>query len=281
MPYRRLSILLALLATGAPAQWLRYPTPGIPRTRDGKPNLSAPAPRASNGKPDLSGLWQVEATPFDEITRLFGPGLGDLSVPGDDLRTFSKYAISVLADFKPEEAPIRPEAAQIFQRRLDSFGITNPTTLCQPGGVPFGGLLPFPNKFIQTPGVIVILQEADGGLRQIFTDGRKHTADPQPSWMGYSVGKWDGDSLVVDTVGFNDKGWLDGGGHPRSEALRVQERYRRRDFGHMDVQVTIDDPKMYTRAFSFKYTLDLVPDSDIGEYVCAENEKDRAHFPKQ
>jgi hypothetical protein len=282
MRYRLLSILCALLSTtGAPAQWLRYPTPGIPRTRDGKPNLSAPAPRASNGKPDLSGLWQVEATPFDEITRLFGPGLGDLSVPGDDLRTFSKYALSILADLKPEEAPIRPEAAQIFQRRLDSFGITNPTTLCQPGGVPFGGLLPFPNKFIQTPGVIVVLQEADGGLRQIFTDGRKHTADPQPSWMGYSVGKWEGDSMVVDTVGFNDKGWLDGAGHPRSEALRVQERYRRRDFGHMDVQVTIDDPKMYTRAFSIEYTLDLVPDSEIGEYVCAENEKDRAHFPKQ
>ncbi len=279
MPYRRLLILFALLATGAPAQWLRYPTPGIPRTRDGKPNLSAPTPRAGNGKPDLSGLWQVEATPFDEITRLFGPGLGDLSVPGDDLRTFSKYALSILADFKPEEAPIRPEAAQIFQRRLDSFGITNPTTLCQPGGVPFGGLLPFPNKFIQTPGVIVILQEADGGLRQIFTDGRKHTADPQPSWMGYSVGKWDGDSLVVDTVGFNDKGWLDGSGHPHSESLKLQERYQRRDFGHMDVQVTIDDPNLYTRAFSIKYTLDLVPDSEIGEYVCAENEKDRAHFP--
>src|SRR5580658_5483699 len=139
----RLLILLAMLSTCAGAQWMHYPTPGIPRTRDGKPNLSAPAPRASNGKPDLSGLWQVEPTPFDEMTRLFGPGLDALSVPGDDLRTFSKYGISVLADFKPEEAPIRPEAAQILQRRLDSFGIANPTTQCEPGGIPFGGLLPF------------------------------------------------------------------------------------------------------------------------------------------
>ncbi|HXP88135.1 MAG TPA: hypothetical protein VN841_25620 [Bryobacteraceae bacterium] len=281
MRSQRLFILFALLSTGARAQWLHYPTPGIPRTRDGKPNLSAPAPRASNGKPDLSGIWQVEPTPFDEMTRLFGPGLETLSVPGDDLRTFSKYAISILADFKPEEAPIRFGAAKIAQGRFENFGIENPTTQCLPGGVPFGGLLPFPNKFIQTPGVIVILQEADGAERQIFTDGRKHTAEPQPSWMGYSVGKWEGDALIVDTVGFNDKGWLDAFGHPRSEALRVQERYRRRDFGHLDVQVTLDDPKMYTRPFSIKYTLDLVPNTDIGEYVCAENEKDRPHLGKQ
>jgi hypothetical protein len=257
---------------------MHYPTPGIPRTRDGKPNLSAPVPRAANGKPDLSGLWQVEPTPFDEMTRMFGADLDSLSVPGDDVRTISKYVFSILADFKPEDAPIRPETAKIAERHMKSFGIENPTTQCQPGGVPFGGLLPFPNKFIQTPREIVVLQESDGGLRQIFTDGRKHTPDPQPSWMGYSVGRWESDSLVVDTVGFNDKGWLDGAGHPHSDALKVQERYRRRDFGHMDVQVTLDDPKMYTRPFTIKYTLDLVPDSDIGEYVCAENEKDRSHF---
>ncbi len=281
---RMFSVRMAVVLTGvlagfavtAQAQWMHYPTPGIPRTRDGKPNLAAPAPRA-NGKPDLSGLWQVEATPIAEMTRLFGPGLNTLSVPGDDLRNFSKYAISILADFKPEDAPIRPAAAKIAQAHFE-MGSSNPTTQCLMGGIPFGGILPFPNKFVQTPGLIVILQEADGAVRQIFTDGRKHTPDPQPSWMGYSVGKWDGDSLMVDTTGFNDKGWLDGFGHPRSEALRIQERYRRRDFGHMDVQVTIDDPRMYTQTFSVKYTLDLVPDSDIGEYVCAENEKDRAHM---
>jgi hypothetical protein len=277
----RLFVLSALLATGAPAQWLHYPTPGIPRTREGKPNLSAPAPRAPNGKPDLSGLWQVEPTPFDEMTRLFGPDIDSLSVPGDDVRSFNKYAFNVLADFKPEEAPMRPEAARIVESHMKTAGTANPTTQCLPAGIPFGGLFPFPNKFIQTPGVIVMLQEGDGSLRQIFTDGRKHTADPQPSWMGYSVGRWEGDSLVVDTVGFNDKGWLDGSGHPHSEALKIQERYRRRDFGHMDVEVTMDDPKMYTKPFSIKYTLDLVPDSDIGEYVCAENEKDRNHFGKQ
>lgn len=281
MGYRRLFILFASLSVIAPAQWLHYPTPGIPRTRDGKPNLSAPSPRASNGKPDLSGLWQVEPTPFDEMTRLFGPEVYDLSVPGDDVHTLSKYVFSILADFKPEDSPIRPEAAEITLRRMKDAGVGNPTTRCLPGGIPFGGLLPFPNKFVQTAGVIVILQEGDGGVRQIFTDGRKHTPDPQPSWMGYSVGSWDSDSLVVNTVGFNDKGWLDGSGHPHSESLTIQERYRRRDFGHMDVQVRLEDPKMYTRPFSIKYTLDLVPDSDIGEYVCAENERDRSHLEKR
>jgi hypothetical protein len=280
MRHRRLLILLTVFSTGATAQWLHYPTPGIPRTHDGKANLHAPAPRASNGKPDLSGLWQVEPTPFDEMTRLFGPGLDTLSVPGDVNRTMSKYLLNLFADFKPGEAPLRPEAGQITQERMKDSGSANPTTRCLPSGVPFGSLLPFPSKFVQTPGLIVILQEGDGGLRQIFLDGRKHTPDPQPSWMGYSVGKWDGDSLVVDTVGFNGKGWLDASGHPHSESLTIQERYQRRAFGEMDVQVRVDDRKMYTMPFSIKYTLHLVPDSDIGEYVCAENERDRSHLGK-
>jgi hypothetical protein len=276
MRYSWRLIPFALLSVGAPAQWMHSPTPGIPRTRDGKPNLLAAAPRL-NGKPDLSGLWQVEPTPFAEMSRLFGNGLDTFSVPGDDLHLFNKYTISVLADFKPDEAPLRPQAAEILKRRFAHPG-TNPTTHCQMAGLPFGGILPFANKFIQAPGVIVVMQEGDGAVRQIFTDGRKHTADPEPTWMGYSVGRWDGDSLVVDSRGFNDKAWLDGSGDPRSEAMHLQERYRRRDFGHMDVEVTFDDPQMYTRIFSIKYTLDLMPDSEIGEYICAENEKDNAHI---
>jgi hypothetical protein len=130
------------------------------------------------------------------------------------------------------------------------------------------------------PQAVVILQESDGSVRQIFTDGRKHTTDPQPSWMGYSVGRWEGDSLVVDTVGFNDLAWLDASGHPRSEAMRVTERYHRRDFGHLDLQITLDDPKIFTRVFSIKYTLIFVPDSDVAESVCSENEKDRPHITK-
>lgn len=278
-PTLRIVLLLTGLSTATHAQWMHYPTSGIPRTRDGKPILTGHVPR-QNGKPDLTGLWQVEPTPWDEMTRLFGAGLDTLSVPGDDLHTFNKYLISVVADYKPGDAPLRPEAALAMQRHLKGNGIENPTAKCLPAGIPFGGLLPFPNKFIQAPGVIVILQEGEGSTRQIFTDGRKHTPDPQPSWMGYSVGKWDRETLVVDTTGFNDSTWLDASGVPRSEALHLTERYRRRDLGHLDVEVTFDDPKVFIRTFSIKYTLDLVPDSEVGEFVCAENEKDRAHMGK-
>ena len=276
MRYSWRLLVCALLAGGAQAQWMHYPTPGIPRGRDGKANLTAPAPRM-NGKPDLSGLWQVEPTPSAEMARLYGPGLNTFNVPGDDLTTFHKYGISILADFKPEEAPMTPAAAEIAKLHFANPG-TNPTSHCQMAGLPFGQILPFANKFIQTPGLIVVMQEADGAVRQIFTDGRKHTADAEPTWMGYSVGRWEGDALVVDTRGFNDKAWLDGSGHPRSEAMHLTERYRRRDFGHMDVEVTFDDPKMYTKIFSIKYTLALLADSEVGEYVCAENEKDSAHI---
>lgn len=257
-------------------QWINHPTPGTPRLRDGKPNLAAPAPR-SNGKPDLSGVWQIEAPPPGEIERLF-PNIGDFTVPGDDPSLFSKYFMNILADFKPEEAPLRPEAAEVFGKRAAGLGKDNPTSHCLPMGLPGSHLLAFPYKIVQTPGLILMLLEADGTHRQVYTDGRKHPVDPQPSWFGYSTGKWEGDTLVVDTVGFNDKSWLDAFGHPHSEALRLAERFRRRDFGHMDLQVTIDDPKTYTKPFTIQVTQRLIPDSDILEAVCNENEKDRKHM---
>ena len=218
----------------ARAQWLNYPTPGTPRTRDGKPNLSAPSPRASNGKPDLSGVWQTGFAPAGENERLFGDSVSGF-VPGDDPRTFSKYYFNILADFKPTEAPIRPEAAELF--RKNAARRNNPISQCLPLSIPSADILTFlPFKIIQTNGVIVIFYEVDNSHRQIYTDGRKLPADPQPTWLGYSVGKWERDTLVVDTAGFNDKSWLDALGHPHSEALRVQERFHRRDFGHMDLQ---------------------------------------------
>lgn len=267
-------IPLALTALTMHAQWLNYPAPGTPRTPDGKPNLTAPAPRATNGKPDLSGVWQVEATPADELTRLFGDLSGE-NVLGDNIGAYSKYLVDILADFKSNEKPLRPEFASVLRQRSKEV---YPLTRCLPVGVPADDLLPGPFKMIQTPGLIVVRNEYENSFRQIYTDGRKAPADPEPLWLGYSVGKWDGDTLVVDTVGFNDKGWLDGEGHPRSEALHVTERFHRRDFGHLDMQVTIDDPKFYTRSFSIKFTELLQPDSDVTEYFCAENEKDQPHI---
>jgi hypothetical protein len=264
----------------AHGQWLNYPAPGTPRTRDGKPNLSAPAPRAFKGKPDLSGVWQAEPAPPGEIQGL----LGDISyevVPGDDPRTFSKYVFNLLADFKPGESPLRREAAaELTRKRTEGLGFNDgPPSHCLPLGIPGADILSYaPFKFIQAPGVIVMMYEIDNTRRQIYTDGRKLPVDPQPAWLGYSVGHWEGDTLVVDTAGFNDKSWLDVSGLPHSEALRVQERFRRRDFGHMELQVTIEDPKVFTRPFTIKVTELLLPDSDLLESFCTENEKDRSHL---
>jgi hypothetical protein len=267
-----------MLATFSPihAQWLNQPTHGTPRTKDGKPNLFAKAPRLA-GKPDLSGVWQVEPPAKGEIERLIGrDSLTVGLVPGDDLNTFSKYFFNVLADFKSEESPLRPEAAEIIRNRPKDA--ETPDERCLPFGVPRAELIGFPFKIVQAFGVIVIMYEGDNSRRQIYTDGRNLPVDPNPAWLGYSVGRWDAETLVVDSTGFTDKIWIDTVGHPVSESLRIQERFHRRDFGHMDLQITITDPKMYIKPITFTVTQLLIPDSDILEYFCAENEKDRSHI---
>jgi hypothetical protein len=271
--YRIAAIVLAAMSTPLAAQWLQYREPTTPRTKDGRPNLSAPAPRAPDGKPDLSGVWAAE--PSDELRR----GRGSDDPLGADLQFISKYALNILADFKPEEEPIRPEAAVLLRQRKETSGKDSPTSHCLPGSVPFSSLIA-PFKIIQTPKLIAILLEDNNPPRQIHTDGRKLPPDPWPTWMGYSVGRWDNGTLAVDTMGFNDRSWLDANGHPRSEAMHIVERFRRRDFGHMDLALTIDDPKMYTRPFAVTIGYRLLPDTDILESVCAENEKDRIHLDR-
>ena len=275
----RLCLLFAFLASSALGQWLNYPDPTTPRTKDGKPNLSAPVPPASDGKSDLSGVWQVEPPAKGEIERMLGGALSVGLVPGDDITTFSRYFFNILADFKPEESPLRPEAAEIMRKRPKDE--PTPDERCLPVGLPRAELIGFPFKIVQTPRLIVILYEGDNSRRQIYTDGRTLPVDPNPTWMGYSVGRWEGDTLVVDSAGFNDQVRIDSVGHPVSDSLRVEERFRRRDFGHMDLQITITDPKNYTRPITFKVTQLLLPDSDIFEYYCNENEKDRQHMPNR
>jgi hypothetical protein len=275
-PVTKIALLFAGGLICAQAQWLNYPASGTPRTKDGKPNLSAKAPRADNHKPDLSGVWLTEFAPPGENERLFGESMKNFVVPGDDPRMFSKYLLNILVDFKPEESPMRPEAAEIFRKRTP---VESPVAQCMPQSLPRADIHSYaPFKIIQTPGLIAFLYEIDGMHRQIYTDGRKLPVDPQPLWLGYSVGRWEGDTLVVDTAGFNDKSWLDVAGHPHSDALRIEERFHRRDFGHMDLQVTVDDSKMYTKPFTIKVTELLQADSDILENVCLENEKDLGHL---
>jgi hypothetical protein len=222
------------------ALWPNYPTPGIPRTADGKPNLSAPTPRTADGKPDLSGVWQ-----------------GDQ--PG--------YARNLV---KPGDVVLTPEGAA-----LKRGAVERP---CMPYSLPvLDGFALFPFKIIQIAGEVVILHEHDNLFRQIFLDTRPLPNEPNPTWLGYSVGRWDGAVLTVDTAGFNDRAHIPGAG-PYSAALHIRERFRRDDFGHMDIEFTINDPKIYTKPFSFTRSYHLLPDTELLEYICLENEKDIKHM---
>jgi len=271
--WKQIAVLL-LFTVAATGQWLHYKDPSVPRTTDGRPKLSARAPRTRDGKPDLSGVWHVQPTSLAELKRLFGDDVDDIQVPGMEADTISKYAINILLDLKPDENIVRPVAQEIMKARQS---MALPSGACLPIGYPLDALVSEYTKIIQTPRLMAMMIENDSITRQIHLDGRALPRDPLPTWFGYSTGKWEGDTLVVETAGFNDKAWLDLAGHPRSEAMHLTERLRRPDFGHMEVVYTFEDPKMYTRPFSIQVTEELQPDSDVLEYVCAENEKDHAH----
>lgn len=272
---------LVLASSSVAAQWLTYKTPGVPRTRDGKPKLDAPAPRAVDGRPDLTGVWMHELTPVAEVRRLFGPRIDEaikVDVPGMEIGTQHKYGLNILVDFKPEDSPLRPEPAKALEQRLAH---PSPENLCDPVlhiGFPLAGLLSEPIKIVQAPQLTMVLYEVGGVFRQIYTDGRRLPVDVNlPAYYGYSVGRWDRDTFVVESAGFNDKTLLDGMGHPHSDQLRVVERFRRRDFGHLDVEMTFDDPKNYSRPFTVRIPHDLLADADIFE-MFSENEKDCARI---
>jgi hypothetical protein len=272
------TLLLCFGALAVQAQWVDYPTPGLPRGKDGKVLLDAPAPRTRDGTPDLSGVWHVEPTGLAEMKRLFGNDVDALDVPGMEAHTISKYGISVLIDFTPEESPLRKDVAEAITRaNRHETGIDN-LARCLPGGIPLGTLLSEFTKIVQTPGLTLVMHELDNATRQIYTDGRPFPKDPSGSWFGSSTGHWERDTLVVDTIGFNGKAPLDIVGNPRSEKMKITERYRRRDVGHLDVAITFDDPVVYTRPFTIKVTHLLQPDTDVLEYFCNENEKDRVHI---
>jgi len=237
-------------ATGA--QWDPYPSNNVPRTADGKVDLNAPARRAADGKPDLSGFW----------------------VP----TVAVKHLLNLAADLKPGEVPLQPWAEAVYKERIENNGKDHPGVHCWPSGIPEKNNIPDGLKLVQTPDLIVVLHESRTIYRQIFLDGRPLPRDPQPTWMGYSVGKWEGDTLVVDTIGQNGRTWLDMRGLPGTEALHVIERFSRPTMGHIDVDVTIDDPKAYTRPWSVKLSWSLLPDTDLIESICEENNKDLPHM---
>jgi hypothetical protein len=250
------SVMLAVLAN---AQWLNHTTPGIPRTPDGKPDLNAAVPKTADGKPDLTGLWQRQRSPNQRRTTLaMGPNLEDFMRAGEKI------------------PPMLPAAQTLHQQRMANFMADRPSSRCLPHGIPDQMLIAVPLKIVQNPGLTLILYEEFARFRQIFTDGRDHPPVSAPAWLGYSIGKWDKDTFVIDTRGFNDKSWLDDSGRPHTEALHTIERFHRSDFGHMEVEVTIDDPGAYTKPWSFPMQFQFLADTEMIEDVC-DNERDSTH----
>jgi hypothetical protein len=264
--YRRLFLAGLVLATTpmAPAQWFNYPTPGIPRLPDGKPNLAAPTPRTPDGKPDLSALWQPS-----------GPGGGSAflgsGTPSEP--QFRDAGMNV-----PGGLPFQPWAAALVKQRRADENKDDPDGHCQPLGLVKMHLHPYPRKMIQVPGLLLILFERDTTYRQIFTDGRALPADPQPSYNGYSTARWEGDTLVVESIGFKDGLWLDISGTPLTDAAKITERFRRPSFGRLEIDITVDDPKAYTKPWSIRINQTLAADTEMLEFVCQENEKDVPHL---
>src|SRR5215831_15444870 len=257
---RAFCLLSIILAVSAAAQWISYPTPGIPRTPDGKPNHSAPTPKAADGHPDLTGLWHRtrgrQRTGAGGLA--MGPNLEDFMRPGEKI------------------PPMLPAAEKLHRERMANFMKDRPSASCLPHGIPDQMLIGVPLKIVQNPGLTLILYEEFARFRQIFTDGRPHPPVTGPAWLGYSIGSWDGDWFVIDTRGFNDKSWLDDSGRPHTEALHTVERFRRRDFGHMDAEVVIDDPQAYRKTWSFPMQFEFLADTDMIEDVC-DNERDSSH----
>jgi hypothetical protein len=240
--------IMILMCSPAFAQWVNVPPTAIPRTPDGKPNLSAPAPRLPDGRPDFSGIWNT---------------------PTGYLRNLAK-------DLK-EDVPFQPWAKALYDERAAGLHWKDePDANCLPQGVPKVLVAPAPWRLVQTPDIIFFVHEAFNLWWQVFLDGREFAPSPDisPTWHGYSTGKWDGDTLVVSSRGFNGKVWLDQLGKPSTEALAVTTRFRRKDFGHMDIQITIDDPKAYTKPWTVAVAAELLTNTQLMEFICLENEKD-------
>ncbi len=254
-PPRRILLLFAALAgaaTLANAQWDPYPWKHVPRKPDGTVDMAAKPPRTAWGKPDLSGFWIPE--------------------------NLTKYLLNLASDMKEEEIPLTPWGRSVYNERIANNGKDHPGVSCLPSGIPEKDNIPDGLKLVQTEDLTLMLHESRTIYRQIFTDGRSLPKNAQPTWMGYSVGHWDGDTFVVETIGQNGRTWLDMKGLPGTESLKVTERFTRPTVGHMDIEVTIEDPKAYTKPWKVHMAWRLLPDTDLIESICEENNRDPGHM---
>ena len=258
------ALVLAFSLAPLPAQWINYPTTGVPHTSDGKPNLAAACPRAPDGKPDLSGLWLTE--PRRSATPNF-PGCEPTA------EEFANIGFTLKGGL-----PYQPWAAELVNQRRAQLRLHDPLSYCLPVGPVRLHTWSTPRKMVQTPGLLVILNELNASYRQIFTDGRPLPADPNPSWNGYSSGKWQGDTLVVQTIGFRDGLWLDSTGNPLTNAAKLTERFHRRNYGRMDISITVEDPKAYTRPWTVTLHQIITLNTELLDFICNENESDTKHL---
>ena len=271
-----ISIVLAIVfATGASlaAQWPSYQVPQVPRTADGKPDLSAPTPRTQDGKPDLSGIWQNFRKPGDAAVRSVNAAFFD-DLPATLINEFRDIGASIKGGL-----PFQPWAAELRKQRMAENSKDNPDAHCLPLGNMQLHTHVDPRRIIQTPLLVAIVYEANYGLRQIYVDGRPAPKnDPQPWWYGYSRGRWEGDTLVVETTNFRDGGWLDINGSPLTDAAKMTERFRRPNYGTLEIEVTVEDLKAYTRPWTVTLTQRLMVDTEMMEFICLENEKSSKHY---
>jgi hypothetical protein len=247
------------------SQWVHYPTAGVPRKTDGTPDLTATAPRLADGKPDFSGIWhaarRLECTP--DMSRFI-----DCNSEIGGSPQARNYGVDV-----PGGLPYQPWAAALVKQRTADNGVDDPHVRCLPDNPPRPWTMPHLTKAVHTPQLLVLLYEVNAMYRQIFIDGRPLPKDPNPAWNGYSTARWDGDTLVVETNGFRDNLWIDMGGSPMSDAAKLIERMRRPNYGSLELEITVDDPKVYTRPWTVKMTQKLEVDTELMDEICLENEK--------
>ena len=271
---------MAFAATLVHAQWPEVKTKRVPLARDGKPNLDAPAPKLANGRtPDLSGMWNTIKTPCEQSATAQIFGCSDIPL-GVSIGLFDVTANGSEDGNAGTTSPLpyQPWADALVKQRLADQRKDDPTTRCLPISPVRQWADFFPQKIIQTEDSITILSEYMSQYRQIFLDGRPMPKDPVPSFKGYSTGHWDGDTLVVETAGYKDGLWLDLKGDPITSEGRTTERIRRPKFGRLEVQLTVDDPKAYTRPWSATRYLRIALDSELMEDICNENERSSAHM---
>ena len=312
LPSAVAALIFAALPALLSAQWPAYPSPNVPKTADGKPNLEGPTPHTADGHPDFTGVWEfVDAfrgrrragaaagtiagsgpgTPPASAKDskggtppAAGPGATPKAPPaaggvGLGPRPFGPNQFFDIGSTIPGGLPFTPWAKALRKQRTDNNNKDNPDAHCLPMGFMQFHTHPQPRKMIQTANLLVIIYEANYGLRQIFMDGRPLPKDdPDPWWYGYSVGHWEGDTLVVETTGFRDDVWLDVNGSPLTNSGKLTEKFRRPNFGTLEIDVTVEDPKVYTKPFTVRVNQRLMPDTDLIEFICGENEKSDSHL---